>query len=161
MPDRLDAFKLPNGDIRSTWGTESLEFKVRVHNPNDSSVLAEAEAVVTDNTYIYTCAAQVSHLGNEAVYVHLSVAHFDEATGAGPYGTFVGSVYGAALQEPSGLGAVKNASGDIVMRWDGRAGRDQYLHRNISAVDMTVLTEQVVTGTEFNYLCRPGCRLRL
>lgn len=149
MPDHLDAVKLPNGDVRFTWATESLQFKVRVHNPNDSSVLAEA--VVTDNTYLYTRAAQVSHFGNEAVYVHLSVAHFDEATGAGPYGTFVGSVYGTALQEPRGLGAVKNASGDIVMRWDGRAGRDHYLHRNISAVDMTVLTEQVVSGTELNF----------
>lgn len=67
------------------------------------------------------------------------------------YGTFVGSVYGTALQGPIGLGAVKNAAGDIVMRWAGRAGRDHYFHRNISAIDMTVLTEQVVTGTEFNF----------
>lgn len=149
MPDHLDAVKLPNGDIRFTWATESLKFKVRVHNPNDSSVLTEA--VVSDNSYLYTLAAQVAHFGNEAIYVHLSVAHFDEPTGAGPYGTFVGSVYGAALQEPTGLAAVKNAAGDIVMRWDARAGRDTYFHRNISAVDMTVLTEQVVTGAEFNF----------
>lgn len=147
QPTNLTAYKVPNGDIHITWGTTAPQFRVRIHNPADGSVLRDTN--VSANGFTYTKAMQVADFGNEAGYVQVSVAQVNNGS-TGPYADFVGSVYGSLLA-PTGLGAAKAPNKDVLFHWDARSGVTHYYVRNYNVGDSSIISEGVVAGNQYNF----------
>lgn len=147
MPSNLVGIKKPNGDVEITWGTTAPNFRVRMHNPADSSVLRDN--VVTGNSWVYTKAMQIADFGNEASYIHVTAAQVISGN-TGPYATYVGSTQGSMIAV-TGTHAVKKASRDVVINWDARAGVTGYYVRNYNVNNNAVISEGPVSTNSYTF----------
>lgn len=145
LPTDVKAGKLPNGDIKLTWGTTAPLFVVQVYNPGDGALLRTATPSV--NEYIYTKALQIADFGNEASYVQMSVGQIIDGE-HGPLATFVGSTWGD-FAAPTGLAASKMVNDDIQFKWNTRAGITHYYVVNYDITNSAVLSASIVEGNTF------------